>query len=132
MTLTDQLAQAIARFEGFYNPGSRAQRNNNPGNIRIWGSLPRDAAGYAIFPDEASGWAALRRQIDLDTGRGLTLTQFLMKYAPPADNNPTPSYIRTVAGWLGIPTDVPLKEISPPLPRAAGAPRGAGGKPARG
>ena len=55
------LDQAIAQMEGFFNaPGSPAQRNNNPGNLRAGpGMIGTDSKGLAIFPDVATGWAAL-------------------------------------------------------------------------
>ena len=113
MTISE-LAQAIARFEGFV-PGTRAYRNNNPGNLRTWGSLPRDSAGYAIFPTPEAGWAALERQVGLNIARGLTLEEFFAGkpgvyagYAPSADANDPANYARTVAGWLGIGTGEPL------------------------
>src|SRR5208282_2459864 len=35
MSQYDTFAEAIAHMEGFYIPGSRAQRNNNPGNLNL-------------------------------------------------------------------------------------------------
>src|SRR5271157_4273547 len=73
----DDLAQAIARMEGFNVAGSVAQRDNNPGNLRSGpGQIGTDAGGYAIFPDVTTGYAALDNQINLNIGRGLTLNQF--------------------------------------------------------
>ena len=107
MTIED-LAQSIARFEGYYTPGSLPQRNNNPGSLRSWGSLPtRD--GYVVFPTPEAGWGALHRQVSLNIGRDLTLYEFFAGkpgvypgYAPSADANDPGNYARTVAGWLGI------------------------------
>ncbi len=58
-----ELIDAIARMEGFYAAGSRAQRNNNPGNI-VWGEFTQEhgalhievtpageKARFAVFPD---------------------------------------------------------------------------------
>jgi len=117
MSLIDNLAAAIARFEGFYQPGSLAARNNNPGNLRSWGSNPVEN-GYAKFPTPEAGWAALRRQVELNIGRGLTLQEFFggksgvyPGYAPAADRNNPQTYAATVAGWLGIPLNRPLADL---------------------
>jgi hypothetical protein len=119
----DRLAEAIARFEGYFIAGSLAQRNNNPGNLRSWGSLPvRD--GYAVFPTPEAGWAALRRQIELNISRGLNLYEFFggkpgvyPGYAPSTDRNDPINYANTVAGWLGVDPTVPLTQY-----RDAGGP----------
>lgn len=100
---TRDLAQAIARYEGF-QPGTRAYRNNNPGNLRFagqTGATGKDGQGFAIFGSEADGWRALERQIELDAGRGHTLATFFGKYAPSHEND-TNRYLATVAGWLGV------------------------------
>lgn len=124
MSLIDDLANAIARFEGYNKPGSLAARNNNPGNLRSWGSYPV-VNGYVQFPDAATGWAALRRQVELNIGRGLNLLEFFGGkpgvyggYAPATDGNAPRNYAQTVAGWLGISTDQPLSQAAPPLTRA--------------
>ncbi len=117
-TIAD-LANAIARFEGFLVPGSIAQRDNNPGNLRAGpGQVGTDSGGYAIFPDVATGQAALERQIQLNIDRGLTLDQFFgglpgvySGYAPAADKNNPGQYSATVAGWLGIDNKTPLSQV---------------------
>lgn len=109
--LLDDLKNAMAQFEGFNVPGSRAQRNNNPGNLRAGaGQIGTDAAGYAIFPDLATGWAAFERQIRLDAGRGLTLAQFIGKYAPPSEND-TQGYLGFVTSRLGVSPGTSLSEL---------------------
>lgn len=115
------MAEAIARMEGFYVRRSVAQRNNNPGNLRRWGSRPvRD--GFAVFDTPEEGFAALRRQIELNISRGLTMREFFggkpgvyPGYAPASDNNRPEHYARFVASQVGIvprdPIDIPLKEF---------------------
>jgi len=110
------LARAMAEQEGFFRAGSRAARNCNPGNLRppgkvtLKGQTGVDAAGFAIFPDAATGWAALDRQIDLDMRRGHTLASFLRKYAPPGENN-TLGYIAFVSGRLNVAPETLLREL---------------------
>ena len=135
MDLVNNLAQAIAKFEGYFNPeNTLAKRNNNPGNLRSWGSYPV-SEGYAKFPDAETGWAALRRQVQLNINRGLNLYEFFAGkggvyagYAPSADSNNPTHYARTVAGWVGIDPTVKLASYqgtgeggtSPPLGSASG------------
>lgn len=98
------LAEAIGRMEGILVPGSLANRNNNPGNLKYVGqagATGSDGNGFAIFPSMASGQAALDSQIALDSGRGLTLSQFISKYAPPNEND-TSSYLSFVSSQTGI------------------------------
>jgi hypothetical protein len=121
--LVDAIAGAIARMEGFYKAGSLAQRNNNPGNIRRWSPKVPVVDGFSKFPTAGEGWAALRRQVDRNVGRGLTLYQFFAGvrdadgkvipgkypgYAPSADKNDPKNYAEKVAGMVQIPADVPL------------------------
>lgn len=118
MGLVEDLAQAIARYEGFYDPQNIAARNHNPGNLRSWGNYPV-VNGYVQFPDDATGWAALRRQVSLNVGRGLNLYEFFggkpgvySGYSPAADRNNPTKYADTVAGWLGISPGVRLSSAS--------------------
>lgn len=102
MPLVDELANAIAVQEGFFLAGTRATRNNNPGNLRAAaGSNPKDAGGFVVFRSAEEGWAALRRQIGLDADRGLSLGEFIAKFAPPFEND-TAGYTRNVATRLGV------------------------------
>jgi hypothetical protein len=52
------------------------------------------------------------RDLGLKIARGLNLEQLISAWAPPSDGNDTASYVRFVAGRLGIPSDVPLQELS--------------------
>ncbi len=110
-SLTD-LAAAIATFEGFFKPGSVAQRNNNPGNLRAGPSaIGTDANGYAIYATPQDGWNDLYRQIGLDASRGLSLSQFIGKYAPPNENN-TSNYLQFVTGTIGADASTPLASLA--------------------
>lgn len=128
-TLIQSLANAIAQFEGFNKAGSVAQRNNNPGNLRSGpGQIGTDPQGYAIFPDVATGFAALQNQVSLNIDRGLSLQTFIggqrdtsgnvvpggyPGYAPSADNNPVSNYVSFLAGKLGLDPATPLNGVSP-------------------
>ena len=57
-------------------PITRAQMNNNPGNLRSWGTRPI-VAGFAMFPTVAAGFIALERQVERNVfERGLTFLEF--------------------------------------------------------
>lgn len=143
MDFVEQLARAIANMEGYFKPGTLAQRNNNPGNLRTWGARPV-VNGYAYFDTPEQGWDALRRQVERNIGRGLTLEQFFAGqrdaqgnvipggypgYAPAADNNDPANYARFVARRIGVPVNQPLPQAQlasrgspPPAPPPAASP----------
>lgn len=117
-TTLDDLAGAITRMEGSCSsPG--VCRNNNPGNLRAGpGATGVDSRGIAIFPDFATGQAALLHQEQLNVDRGLTLSEFFggkqgvySGYAPAADANNPNQYTSNVSSWLGIASDVPLSGV---------------------
>ncbi|HEX4594022.1 MAG TPA: hypothetical protein VH157_07090 [Bryobacteraceae bacterium] len=116
--LISRLTKAIARFEGFY-PGTVAHRNNNPGNLR-WAANQADSrGGFAVFHDAAAGFRALEQHVSKLVDEGLTLNQFFAGkkgvypgYAPAADHNSPYHYASTVGTWLGVPTNVPLDQLS--------------------
>lgn len=119
MSIVDSIAQAIIRQEGDA-PGTRARRNNNPGNIwdgvgagkstRIWPNLPTDDKGFVIYPSYEAGYAALLNDLQIKVNRGMTLEQLITMYAPPNENN-TAAYIANVARWTGLPTSTPLNQL---------------------
>lgn len=106
MSFQTDLAAAITRFENV-NPSY-----NNPG--AIWDSSTNRVRRYATYEE---GYQALLNTINSKISRGHTLASFFAEYAPsmPGDpvhgsNNPA-HYANTVAGWLGIPVDVPLAQL---------------------
>lgn len=108
------LLEAIARQEGFRVPGSRAQRNHNPGNVNFGtfaqshGAVHADDKGYAVFPSEQAGFAALAELLRLHYS-GMTLRQALLRYAPPKGDprgdNDSEAYLYNVTAWTGIQAD---------------------------
>jgi hypothetical protein len=115
LQLIGGLAEAIAHFEGFFRRKSRAQRNNNPGNLRKWGTFPLEA-GYVKFPAGSDlGWKALDAQIARNMERGVTLYEFFAGqrdasgavlpdgyagYAPAEDRNRPSEYAAYVASFV--------------------------------
>jgi hypothetical protein len=118
------LALAIQEHEGFYprkgnKPGSRAWRNNNPGNLRKSTLAATEEDGYAIFGDYYTGLLALLLDLQAKAiGRTSTslgpwssLQQLIAVWAPPSDNNDTDAYVRTVAARLGVPAETLLSTL---------------------
>ena len=105
-----RFAIAMATMEGFYKPGSMAQRNNNPGNIRPWKNCPFPVVdNMIVFPTASRGWAQLHAQIRKNIQRGLTCYEFFggkpgvyAGYAPAADKNDPKRYAEYVAARLLI------------------------------
>jgi len=115
---------AIAVFEGFYimDPPSISRRNMNPGNLRPIGA----STGFQGFSSEMEGWNALRKQVLINIGRGLTLNEFFLGkdnvypgYSPLGDpgNDPTDieNYIAFVASHLRISREMDLRFYFPNL-----------------
>lgn len=90
-------------------PGSgltRAQRNNNPGNLEFRGqagAVPEAGEGrFAKFGSMGEGVAALVRQLQLYGKRGLnTLNKIINTYAPDNEND-TAAYIANLSKMLGV------------------------------
>lgn len=128
-------AREIANFEGFNKPGSVAQRNNNPGNLRGGpGATGTDAQGYAIFPDVQTGLAALEDLIKRRAAQGLTVQEFFggkpgtyAGYAPAGDKNNPQQYADTVSKNLGVDSKALVSSIvggAPAAPQASASATG--------
>ena len=104
---------AIASYEGFNKTGSRAQRNNNPGNINfssitigfgaVLETIPAgidETPRFAKFPSEDSGFACLRELLTRNY-LGMSIIAAFNKYAPPTENN-TSAYAQFVCDYTGL------------------------------
>lgn len=118
LKLVQAFAQAIATREGFYARGTTvAKVNNNPGNLRTWGSVPI-VSGYASFATADDGWNALRQQVQKNLFvRKLTIAEFFAGkpgvypgYAPAADRNNPGHYANCVCDFINpkFPDDQPF------------------------
>jgi hypothetical protein len=111
--------QAIARQEGFYIPGSRANRNNNPGNLNfaprlattpyfaMLETVPLGVAEnprFCHFRSSMDGFDAARALL-LRAYLGLPVSQALCKWAPPSDDNDVSAYQANVCLWTGMSPD---------------------------
>ena len=92
--------------------GSCAWRGRNPGNIRSGGKYGAIAGKkhkcgksgeFAIFPDEATGLAAITQVVK---GYGhVTVKAAMAKYAPASDGNDPVAYAKSVAKKMGVSVD---------------------------
>src|SRR5206468_2986060 len=89
-------------------------QQHNPGNLRHWSGVPT-VNGFASFESDASGIAAMKKQLELYFGRGLnTLDSIIGTYAPSSEND-TGAYISDVSGKTGFKHDQPLNPDSATL-----------------
>lgn len=98
---------------------SRAERNNNPGNLEYRGqagAVPEAGSGrFAKFESPTEGVAALAKQLQLYGQRGLdTINEIINKYAPAGENN-TKAYIDNLTRRLGVAPDEELDLSNPQL-----------------
>lgn len=115
------IARAIGTAEGFFKPGARPQRNNNPGNLTMnIGAAPK-AVGrdgmYLVYLTAEDGWTALEEQVRMMLdgrsriyNRELTIAQVAQKWTT-TDQAP---WARIVSGELGVSPDTKLKDIAMP------------------
>lgn len=97
--------------------GTRAWRNNNPGNIEYgkfaqsMGAIGSDGR-FAVFPTYADGRRA-KEQLLWGTAsyRNLTIRGAISRYAPSFEND-TAAYARTVASAIGVSADTPMASLS--------------------
>lgn len=98
--------EAIGRMEGADIPGSRPNRNNNPGDID-YGKFAQAHGGtleagnqprFAVFPTMEAGYDALKSLLQCGAYKGLTVEQAINKYAPPSENNTT-NYVNLICKW---------------------------------
>lgn len=115
MPALSQFAAAIANAEGFNSPGSRPQRNNNPGDLRNWPGVPADSAGYSIFPNPQAGWNALEQDLaTIAAGQSqyispeMTIAQMGAVWA-----GGDPNWASNVAAYLGVSSAAMIGQFLP-------------------
>ena len=106
--------QAVAKFEGFgASATNRPTRNHNPGDLEYGrftiahGAVNTDGR-FAIFPDDATGFAAMAALFN-SAYLNLTVTQAINKYAPSNENNVT-AYVSYICRYTGLAPDTILTE----------------------
>lgn len=80
--------------------------NNNPGNLiyagqpdAVRGEKRADGTYWAVFPDLNSGYRALLKEVQATQKRGITIAQFIKKYAPSFEND-TQNYTNFISNKL--------------------------------
>lgn len=96
--------------------GTRAWRNNNPGNIRMTEFSRRagaigEAGGFAVFPDEQTGMQAIKKLLRGKSYNNLTIANAVSRYAPPSENN-TVAYQRSIERLTGLSINRRISELS--------------------
>jgi len=93
---------------GISGTGTRATRNNNPGNLkasawvrRLPGFAGVDEGGFARFASQEAGFAAAERLVSAKIQQFGTLAGVIRSWAPPNENN-TGAYINAVSRETGI------------------------------
>ena len=99
-----------------FSGGSRAWRNNNPGNLED-GKFARDngAIGtdgrFAIFPDTTTGFNAMAGLLATNSYQNLTIEGAINRYAPPNENN-VEDYLKSIERQTGFPRSTPMNNLS--------------------
>jgi len=99
-----------------FSGGSRAWRNNNPGNIED-GKFARDngAIGtdgrFAIFPDTVTGFNAIAVLLSTSAYQNLTIEGAINRYAPPNENN-VEDYLKSIERQTGFSRSTPMNNLS--------------------
>lgn len=110
MTFVEAFADAIAFAEGFYTPGSRAARNNNPGDLTedLTGAGVSWDGPFVVYGTAADGWAALQKQVGkmLDGSSafyhpGMSIREVAAKYTATEQA----AWAANVAARLGVQVD---------------------------
>jgi hypothetical protein len=119
----NSLVDAIAHEEGFHaNANNRPTRNHNPGDIeygafaKAHGATGSDGR-FAIFPDDATGTAALRSLLGSKNYKNLTIPQAIARLGPPNEND-TAKYTKNVLARTGL---SPTSTVSQALSGTSGA-----------
>lgn len=97
--------------------GTRAWRNNNPGNIeygefaRSMGAVGSDGR-FAVFPNYEAGRSAKEKLLfNTSSYKNLSITGAVNRYAPSFEND-TGAYTRSITDDLGVPETTSLNALS--------------------
>ncbi len=121
MTKIEKFCEAVKEHEGWF-PGSRSQRNNNPGNFRCSKLMTELGAircddNFSVFPNYETGWKALVQFItyacknELRAYKDKTIYGFFEVYAPSGDNNTPRRYAEIVAKAVGVSPNTKMKDL---------------------
>ena len=99
--------------------GSRAWRNNNPGNIKMgdlarsMGATEADDKGFAKFPSYDVGRKAQEKLLfEGKNYKDKTIAEAIKTWAPASDGNDPNGYAQLLAKAAGVPVDTPLASLN--------------------
>jgi hypothetical protein len=109
-------AEGIALAEGFYVDGSRAQRNNNPGNLTVdtIGKATGMDGMFVVYSNATDGWEALKKQVELiltDASNIYTSDMTLREIGQKYTTTQQLEWSTNVASKLGISIDTPVSTL---------------------
>lgn len=116
-----KLNDAIAYAEGFYAPGSRPSRDNNPGDIEadLIGAAVSFDGPFPVFATIEDGWANLTAQTTamLNGTSGIyspdmTITQVSQSYTTDVPQGAQAAWAAAVASRLGVSVDTKLSDLT--------------------
>ena len=96
--------------------GTRAWRNNNPGNIQAGeftngeGAIGSDGR-FAVFPTEQQGMDAIVTLLRRPSYQALTIRGAVFRYAPPNENN-TAGYVATISRVTGLDPETRMNTLN--------------------
>ena len=91
--------------------GSRAWRNNNPGNIRSDPNEIGSAGRFSVFADYDTGFDAIISLLSSSRYYNLSIFDAISTYAPPNEND-TANYQNLIAEWTGLDTSRLISDLS--------------------
>lgn len=123
------IMHAMATMEGFYKPGSRAFRNNNPGNL-VYGPYTHNSIGsdgrFAKFKTQADGFNEFKRWLSVSAKfenkgtpeeklvggyLGATIRQVIFRWTPQSEND-SENYLKVVCNLADLdPNDILTPDI---------------------
>ena len=89
---TDITIPEASRIAFVHNNAGNLMFNGQPGAEQ--GEPKKGGGHWAKFPSVEAGLRALQAQLEKDAAAGLSLREFVTKYAPPTDGNDTEGYIK--------------------------------------
>lgn len=116
----DIMAEAHARFEGFYIPGTIPEKLNNPGCLVYVGQAGavKHTSGFCQFTTKQQGWDALKRQLELNVSGvstlynlEMTFYDYINVYASTSPEHERKNYAEYMASRLGVTPTTKLKEL---------------------
>ena len=92
--------------------GTRAWRNNNPGNIRAAANQIGSAGGFAVFADYETGFQAIIDLLLTNSYNNLSINYAIARYAPPSEND-TENYQSMITQMTGLDTERTIDSLTP-------------------